>query len=548
MTSLTCYRLKETIGGQVITALDDFVDAGSRRVEMFGPLKGRNFSANLYVADSPPREPPWIEFLRAGFSSVPVRRSASTAALLIVRAGRKPSSVFAFAFGAGGRFLLRDGAWVRGYGLRVALNLIYPRDSAGLDETSRLVAVDTKTRGSQTVRSRRQTAQATAFETFDVDRMRDVVNAATGRPADAGTWGPRVSGSDALHLDAEGVTIGSLGDLCLRIEAAHRQTDYQDHFRWIDFIQPITDDDTLSELEAQVLTLIRSQDASLIELGPPEVVDWDRVRSFRYHFEVRKGVSRPELRLAHYLRGVQQHTPLDELDVPALRHRHIEAIDGDGAVVHRWTVWRCLDGEVSLGGETYVLDDGDFFRVTADFLGELNAYVDDLDEPSTVLIGTAATTRESDYNEAIAETNADVLLLDRKTITTGASTTPVEVCDLLSASRELIHVKRHLGARDLSHLFSQGAVSAELLHRQTAFRAEVKDLIGGLGAGERFNFFEPDGLTTSNFRVIYAIIANWRNRSLSSALPFFSKVNLRRAAEDLRDRGFGVGCVRVPEL
>jgi uncharacterized protein (TIGR04141 family) len=41
------------------------------------------------------------------------------------------------------------------------------------------------------------------------------------------------------------------------------------------------------------------------------------------------------------------------------------------------------------------------------------------------------------------------------------------------------------------------------------------------------------------------IIAPWRRRSLAEALPFFSKINLLRTAEELVNRGFKVTLARI---
>ena len=117
----------------------------------------------------------------------------------------------------------------------------------------------------------------------------------------------------------------------------------------------------------------------------------------------------------------------------------------------------------------------------------------------------------------------------------------------LSDQRELIHVKRHLGARDLSHMFAQGAASAELLQTDPQFRARVQAMLKTMESGETFAFFE-DSFRTSEFDVSYAIIADWRGRRLEEALPFFSKLNLRRTAEELRNRGFDVTCSQVIEV
>jgi uncharacterized protein (TIGR04141 family) len=107
---------------------------------------------------------------------------------------------FAFAFGASGRFLLRPNAFERGYGLRAALNIIYP-STVEDDSLDRLNSVDTKRHASQVMRTRVQASRSSPVEEFALDRLRDIVGAATGKPADVDTWGRRATGRDALRLD-----------------------------------------------------------------------------------------------------------------------------------------------------------------------------------------------------------------------------------------------------------------------------------------------------------------------------------------------------------
>jgi uncharacterized protein (TIGR04141 family) len=46
-------------------------------------------------------------------------------------------------------------------------------------------------------------------------------------------------------------------------------------------------------------------------------------------------------------------------------------------------------------------------------------------------------------------------------------------------------------------------------------------------------------------RRVYGVIANWRQRSLATALPFFSKVTLRKTVQDLTNRGFRVSFAKI---
>jgi uncharacterized protein (TIGR04141 family) len=116
---------------------------------------------------------------------------------------------------------------------------------------------------------------------------------------------------------------------------------------------------------------------------------------------------------------------------------------------------------------------------------------------------------------------------------------------VLTASGQLIHVKRHLGSRDLSHLFSQGFVSASLLQEDDVFRAATSAKIAELTNDHSFALFNTSPLVTGNFEVVYVILASWGGRNLAAALPFFSKINLERTVRELLNRGFRVGLCQI---
>ncbi len=456
--------------------------------------------------------------------------------------------MFAFSFGTVGRFLLRTDSYIRGFGLRAALNVIYPAEA---DPATRLRAVDTKRRAATTTRARVQASEQTDFETFDVNRFRDILSKAAGTPHETGTWGGRITGGDPLAFSVD-KPFTDLGDVCRQVEGAYTQTDYQAQFDWIDHIQPINDPDLIAALRAHVVESLSAGSIAGLSLAPPEIVDWEVVTSFRYHFDRAQGkaqarVSRPDIRLTDYLAGLSNIGKLLDLSYDRLHASRIYTVDGDGHDIHSWPAWKCLVGEVAYDGATYILDEGDFYKVRQDYLAELNGVIASLPRAQVSLPNSTATEWEGDYNSRAARGSHNLLLLDRKTVKINTKTTAIEICDLLTSDRKLIHVKRHLGSADLSHLFSQGVVSACLLQESPDFRKEAISKIHE-NAGRRkanFDFIELNTFTPSKFEVVYAIAERWNGREFDQALPFFSKVNLREAVQNLQGRGFSVSLHQI---
>lgn len=544
MPGLACYWLKRPSTG-AMEPLDSFVDPDREGdIEALGPVTGDRYRAKLFLAESPPHEPPWSQLLRSGFGEgVRTPPVSGSAALLVMEIQRQEAIHYlAFAFGFGGRHLLRSGSWQRGYGLRTALNLIYPREATQADP-GRLIGVEAKTRARQTMRSQRQASRATTFEEFEVDRFRDVIGAASGRPADTETWGTRVTGADAIYLNPN-VTFDQLPTLCRRLLDSHDQTDYKDQFDWLDDLQPVADRDRIASLESRVLDDLINKNIGHLDLCPPEIVDWTNVARFRFHYD-RRDVH-PDLRLVDYLQGLDAQGLLGGLTIDFLKGRHIFALDQDGRTVQKWPVWRCLIGEFETDQGAVVLDEGDFVDVSRTYLDRLNGYINRIPEPTVRLPIADGAMSETEYNLSVSQTVSGCLQMHSKTVFSPGRATPVEICDILTVDREFVHIKRHLGSSDLSHLFAQGLVSAALLHDDPTTRDLMRRAIQeASGSNPAFEFIDADTIRPSDFLVVYGVIANWRGRSLAAALPFFSKVNLRTHVTELSRRGYGVAFTQI---
>lgn len=422
MSAFTCYRLHQTLRGRPPADLDDFIETDERAPEIYGPVNQGDFIAKLYMNVGQLHPPGWARFVRQGFDDLETLPTAASVGAVILLRLVPEGKYFAFTLGTTGRFLLKHEAWQRGYGLQTALNLIYPRAAGG--GAGKLVAVDAKRRGGEIIRSRLQSSRATTFEAFDVDKVREMVGGATGEPYD-GRWGSRITGTDALNFSYAGDFAG-LGQLCRDIETSHDRDDYKDRFSWLDAIRPIHDPDQLARIQAHLVAQLLAGDITDLDLAPPEIIDWSRVVGFQYHFEYRQGVIRPDIALSHYLGGLRHHEPdLSVVDVEYLRRRSVRAKDADDREVHKWSIWRCLTGEFKFESATFVIDEGEIFEVTSDFLVNLNDYISRLPIRQDMPWPTATPQMHEDaYNATVGAALAPALVMDQKLVNARTQTTP----------------------------------------------------------------------------------------------------------------------------
>jgi uncharacterized protein (TIGR04141 family) len=138
---------------------------------------------------------------------------------------------------------------------------------------------------------------------------------------------------------------------------------------------------------------------------------------------------------------------------------------------------------------------------------------------------------EAAYNIAVCHGNPEYfVLMDKNNISYGGGHSKIEFCDIFSKDKHLVHVKRYGGSSVLSHLFAQGAVSAELLLSGSEFRKKINERLPDSHKIENVDT-KPEA---REFEVVYVIASN---NSANAELPLFSKINLRNCFKRLQTYG-----------
>jgi uncharacterized protein (TIGR04141 family) len=524
------------------------LDAYARKKPSRHNLKRRyDFKAQLFVEPPEKKEPRWIEPLINRFSGLDdIPDSVRTNAVLLLSIKqRRQELYFAVTFGSG-RFLLRSDNIERNYGLRVALNAIYPKHEKGQKlDLDRLRSVDSRTVAETTLRTRRQTDRKSDFESFSIDTERDFLSGITGSPLDTKLWGKRIDGADSVHLHRP-VTFEQLGNACLQLEDNSKRIPHD--FSWVDNIFRVRVPALVDELKERVAGMIRSENLQGLELSPPELVEWGDIDHFSFSFSNGTFV---EPSIDEYVNALRDRNKLDDLTAEHLSYHRLIAFDADDEEIGRWTIFQSLSGELEYRSPTYILSEGDFFEVKKGYMDDLDSALDKIDKFTGNLPMSQPKWSEDRYNKAAAAMPGN-FLLDKMTVKLDSRTTAIEICDILNTGKNLIHVKRKLNSSSLSHLFAQGIVSADLLLMNTEFRLKARQRISNLEkerkTGNRFSQLIPSnrGITASAFTIVYAIIADWKGQTLAERLPFFSKVNLRRCVHDLTRMGYSVAYRCIP--
>lgn len=552
MTTVSCYLVADA------QDFDDAVDVDAladERLQRLGPKVFGDCVATLYYLRPVSRTPSWVAILQGGFSELPNLRAGSTGAVLVVKVTNESSQndLLAFTFGTG-RFLLRADSWVRGFGARAALNVIFEDDDGSLP-ASRLQSIDATRFDATRLQISHQTSRRSPFEAFGIDVVRDILREVVGTPVDSEQWGTRVGGADPLKLSSF-PEFAELPDLTKRVLDVSRRRDYMHRFDWIDHVREVRDPSLKEKLTERVMTDLAEGQLDFYELVVPTTVEWDRVDRFQFDADRSLRKQEPQKHvdpsIRQFLKSLREGT---ELNRALLGRKRMYVLDGNGEVQYQWPIWSCLDAEIEEGGKSFALDNGAFYELDPDYDELIRSFVDSIDEWTIELPPGVVGVDEDVYNDTAATSSNDLLLMDERFVNISSRTSKIEVCDLYSVHGDLVHVKKQRGASSMSHLFSQGAVSADLLVTSRAFREKALEQIreaaqsAGVSKEEllkRYRMFEAADITPWQHKVVFAVLdKRWDGRPLSEGLSFFSRINLRRTVEDVRRLRFDAAVSRV---
>jgi uncharacterized protein (TIGR04141 family) len=486
----------------------------------------------LFVRRSTETRPSWGAFLdeAAGRGIQNLVNRSSSAVLLL----RVDDDVFAFAFGYG-RYLIDQSKFVQDFGLRTALNT--------LDEKS-LRSVDVHTLEDQPVQKKSQAARDSEVGVFGIDILRDVLRAVTGGPKH-GVELVQIAGGDAMFSFGAKMEVADLPKLVRRIKQYSENNEYKSSFSWVDNVRKIKDEASIEALNMRLVQAVAERNEGVI-LTLPEIGTWDAILGFS--FTRRKDKIHPVIRSTDYIDAIPD---LSQLTIEQLKRDRLFVHDVDGNVIEH-PVHRCIYFEMVDGDKTKIIFDGKWYEVDATFIGRITGILN-LIEISTLIFpavevweedGKLKIEAEGDYNIRAAEAEG-YFLLDKKLVKTDRATSPIELCDLLTPAKQLVHVKhRKGGSAGLSHLFAQGGVAAEIMLSDKSFRKQARTVLRRVHA-DAGDLVPLDKVRSADYEVVFLILGEG-NETIKQNLPFFSKVNLSRAFENLTQRGFRVSIAGVP--
>ncbi len=542
MEKLTIYRLNNC----------DLSDEGIKKVinENYSPdeisLKDSS-KTRLYLIPAKPKTPDWLDYLVPLLKKPVELKTSTSGGVLFVHLVEDPNVLYAITWGAG-HFLLKPAAIQRNFGIRCALNLMSAdKPNSSKWDPERLKSITAKRIGPNTYIYQGQFAKEATLDSFPFSIDADQLRSITGMPVKAEDWGKSISGGISLHIKAPEKP-ADIVKVCKKVDLIYSGVDYKNSFSWIDNFKPIDDDETISELNNEVVERIKLNNLDGLTLAVPTLVQFENIEKYGYQHNGKiKEIEEPSLdNFRQYLSGEGILTTLtkdhlyEEID--------LKTWDASGDENHAWKTGSCITGDFVHNNKTYIIDEGGYYEIDKDYLDSLNRYVDGIKKCQPALPpATKEMKTEDDYVVKLPQKlGGDAILLHKMTIRRPGSTA-IEICDVALKEKKYIHVKKGTCSSSLSHLFSQALVSGELLLMDGEFRKMVKDKVDEQAKEDKDSYkwiydakFEP-----TDQEIVMAIMTGCKEKEVSKLLPFFSKVNLKMRCDDLKRRGYKYSIAQI---
>lgn len=483
----------------------------------------------VFVGQIYSNPPGWRSFIAEGTDDLPegMFTSGAGAVIFVPTNGR----ILAICFGHA-HIALNDDAFERQFGLKVTLNSV-PRGS--------LRTLDLATPDAVTFQKRVQASRDSDLQAFGVDMLRDLARVAGGTPQDT-TFARFVAGKDSLSITCD-VDAGGLGAKCVEILAAFGRNTYQSEFAWVDNMRQVVERDIIDELDTKLfdaLTDLRNGAASDLHMSPPEIVNYTEGSQLHYNGFGSHGTNFHSLSIADYVSELDRCGFTGDIVEVREKHRVRAKGDGDEEFSERWRVYDCFVFETSLGvGDDerhYVLFAGCWYRVAKSFKDQVEQFFDAI--PKVAIIGKTDCRNEEKLIEELDAQRADLLKLDKVKINPGGvKYANLEPCDFFTKDKQFIHLKDGHSSGPISHLWSQGVVSAEAFISDKDFRKKLRAKVRSLGGGFETHLPKAnEKFAREDYHVVYGIMRK-RYADGTIGLPFFSKVSLQATAERLAQFG-----------
>ncbi len=468
-------------------------------------------NCKTFVAKSIIKNPSWLSSFYNESNQNVVTAFPKVVSIYSLKIGDEEVS-FAIPFGGGKSMLVGD-SLVDDFGLKILLN------SVDIDQFRQIQISDC---GKNFRNTSSQLPKLGSIDDFVFDFNTEILKKAVAKCDDELFANNNIIGGDGITITGP-YKCDNIENFLIECYGRYKSDKYKEHFSWLDNIREVKDSTLKKKLEVELVNCINNKEFDKVWMAVPEVIDWDKVSYFKFR---KRDLPENDILIESFVETFENEY-INTFE--QITNKSVYAYDLNDNESYCWQANKCLMCEIKYQNNIYCYNASKWYVVNEDYGIDIQKYYNDL-QLSDLNFIECNEKYEKDYNIKLCESIANSILMDCKNIEAIESgRSPVELCDVLTNNKELIHVKRGESSSYLSHLFNQARVSSDLLYYEK-FRNKANKKIGK-------DYFQKD-FKSSDYTIILGIITNKMDER--PKIPFFSKVAIKYLVQDLTKMGYKV--------
>lgn len=478
---------------------------------LYSNEKCTTFSAECYA-----KSPDWISSFYNNLQCNVFTTYPKVVSIYTLNIGDEKVS-FALPFGGGKSMLVND-SWVEDFGLKVLLNSV---------ETNQFRQLQTSDCGKNFINTSSQLPKFGSIDDFSFDFNTEILKKAVAKCDDELFENNNIVGGDGISVTIP-YKCDNIEEFLVECYMRYQMDKYKEHFAWLDNIREVKDVKLKESLEGEIVRNINEGNFEKVWMSVPEVINWEIVNCFKFR---KKDAGEQDIDIESFIKTFDNNY-IDDFE--QIKSKKVDAYGYDDKVVYTWAAHKCLMAELNFKGNVYCYNSGKWYIVNQDYSKEIEQYYDSIELYENGVIECDERV-EKDYNNKLARSIDNSIVMDCENINALESgKAPVELCDVLTMNKELIHVKKGESSSCLSHLYNQARVSSDLL-LYPEFRNRANAKIG-------YDYFKND-FDPREYTIVLGVITKYRSER--PKIPFFSKVAIKYLMQDLQKMKYNVRIANI---
>lgn len=502
---------------------DDFKESQFHELDV---EKHDNFKeGRIYITSTEENTVEWLDTLNSYTKDnleEDLYKNKSNKAVLMLKYGENEENkeyIFSLVYGYG-RTMLDDKYIVKNFGLRTAINLI---------EESNIKSLNSLNISRDYIDIQRQAISYVSHSDLQVNTNADILKSISGKAPSSSIFSS-ISGADNLRFSAKSDV--SLSELLKGVLNAYKSDSYKEKgLEWIDHIQAVRDIKIIASLDKELIDHIKSRSSENPIIAPNKIISYLDIEGYfisgmNISHKIKENFY-DDIPSEQFWEFLSDKTE-DEKILDKLKNCSLYCWTNDFA--HKISsIYDSLFIEIDHNNEKFFINNGDWFKIESAYYGYITNKIDNIEKFNDPAIPYCEKNwNEGEFNEKFAESDPNRFkLFDKKNFQLkDYGHSKIEPADIITINKQFIHIKKGGSSANLSHLFAQGVVSAQLYKNEILFIKNINELF-------EEDYFKPD----DEIEVIYGVIDKRFTKKASEILPFFSMVNLSQHYDNLSNMG-----------